>query len=161
MEPLITVKFVTVIFMVKSIEILEDEITKMANSSGAYIVSPISPDEVVVGNWVRLKCQYGCPSYAKKLSCPPYSPTPEDTRKVLSEYTKAYLIGYKGSTIFKKENKENMQELFPKVLRDVRKSLFEIEKHAFLSGYYKSFVYGFCGPCTYCENCVVEEQIFT
>ena len=78
--------------MVKSIEILEDEITKMANSGGAYIVSPICTDEVVVGNWVRLKCQYGCPSYAKKLSCPPYSPTPEDTRKVLSEYTKAYLI---------------------------------------------------------------------
>jgi predicted metal-binding protein len=147
--------------MVKSIEILEDEITEMALRADAYIVAPINLDDVVVANWVRLKCQYGCPSYAKKLSCPPYSPTPEDTRKVLSEYSKAYLIGYKGSALFKNKDNENMGELFPKVLRDVRKSLFELEKHAFLSGYYKSFVYGFCGPCTYCENCVVEEQIFT
>ena len=147
--------------MVKSIEILEDEITEMALSSGAYIVSPISIDDVVVANWVRLKCQYGCPSYSKKLSCPPYSPTPEDTRKVLQEYSRAYLIGYEGSKLFSGDNHENMEELFPKVLMNIRKSLFEIEKHAFLSGYYKAFVYGFCGPCTYCETCVVEEHIYT
>jgi predicted metal-binding protein len=147
--------------MVKSTTILEDEITEMALNTGAYIVSPINLEDVVVANWVRLKCQYGCPSYGKKLSCPPYSPTPEDTRKVLSEYSKAYLIGYKGSTLFNGANKEDIQKLFPKVLKDVRNSLFEIEKHAFLSGYYKSFVYGFCGPCTYCETCVVEDQIFT
>ena len=147
--------------MVKSFDILEEEIKKMATNDGAYVVSFINPHEVVVGNWVRLKCQFGCPSYAKKLSCPPYSPTPEDTRKVLDEYSRAYLIGYKGSTIFSKYNAVDIKELFPKVLKNIRKSLFELEKHAFLSGYYKSFVYGFCGPCTICDTCVIEEGILT
>ena len=147
--------------MVKSLDILEEEIKKMAFSDGANVVLPINPAEVVVGNWVRLKCQFGCPSYAKKLSCPPYSPKPEDTRKVLDEYSKAYLIGYKGSSIFSKYDKEKIDEVFPKVLKDIRKSLFNIEKHSFLSGYYKSFVYGFCGPCTICDKCVVEEGILT
>jgi predicted metal-binding protein len=147
--------------MVKSIDILEEEIKDMAINDGANIVLPINPEEIVIANWVRLKCQFGCPNYAKKLSCPPYSPKPEDTRKVIDEYSKAYLIGYEGSTIFTKYNTENMGELFPVVLRDIRKSLFEIEKHAFLSGYYKSFVYGFCGPCTICDRCVVEDGILT
>jgi predicted metal-binding protein len=147
--------------MVKSIDILEEEIKDMAINDGASIVLPINPEEIVIANWVRLKCQFGCPNYAKKLSCPPYSPKPEDTRKVIDEYSKAYLIGYEGSTIFTKYNTENMGELFPLVLKDIRKSLFEIEKHAFLSGYYKSFVYGFCGPCTICDRCVVEDGILT
>ena len=147
--------------MVKSIDILEKEIKKMAFIDGANVVLSINPEEVVVRNWVRLKCQFGCPSYAKKLSCPPYSPKPEETRKILDEYSKAYLIGYNGSSIFDKYEMEKIDELFPKVLKDIRKSLFEIEKHAFLSGYYKSFVYGFCGPCTICDKCVVEEGILT
>ena len=147
--------------MVKSFDVLEEEIKKMAINDGAFVVSLINPDDVVVGNWVRLKCQFGCPSYAKKLSCPPYSPTPDETRKVLNEYSKAYLIGYKGSTIFNKYDKGNDESLFPNVLKNIRKSLFEIEKHAFLSGYYKAFVYGFCGPCTTCDKCVIEEDILT
>ncbi len=143
--------------MVESIDILEDELKKMAFKNGAIILKPINPKEVVVGNWVRLKCQYGCPSYAKKLSCPPYSPKPEETRKVLNEYSKAYLIGYSGS-IFKRYGDVKFGEIFPKVLKDIRKSIFELERHAFLAGYYKSFAYGFCGPCTMCEQCVVEED---
>ena len=147
--------------MVKPFNNLEEEIKEMAIKSGASVVSPVHPEEVVIGNWVRLKCQFGCPGYGKKLSCPPYSPTPEDTRKILDEYKKAYLIGYEGSAVFKKYNKEDIKALFPKMLKDIRKSLFEIEKHVFLSGYYKTFVYGFCGPCKTCDTCVIEDGVQT
>ena len=147
--------------MIKSLDKLVDEIKTMAIKSGATLILPIRPDEVVVSNWVRLKCQFGCPSYAKKLSCPPYSPTPEDTKKVLDEYKKAYLIGYEGSTVFKNHNKDEIDKIFPKMLKDVRKSLFEIERHVFLSGYYKAFVYGFCGPCKTCDVCVIEDGILS
>jgi len=142
--------------MAKLYEILEAELEKMAFKDGACIIKSINPNEVVVGNWVRLKCQYGCPSYGKKLSCPPYSPTPEETRKVLEEYSKAYLIGYSGS-IFKEYGEEKVSEVFPKALKRIRKSILELEKHAFLSGYYKSFTYGFCGPCTLCKECSAED----
>ena len=146
--------------MVKKLGILEEELKKLAFEDGAYVLMPIDPNEIVVSNWVRLKCQYGCPSYAKKLSCPPYSPTPDDTRQILKEYSKAYLIGFTGS-IFKKYGTQKYSEIFPKALKNIRKSIFELEKHAFLSGYYKSFTYGFCGPCTLCEQCVVEEGVLS
>ena len=53
--------------MAKSYEILEAELEKMAFKDGACIIMAINPDDVVVGNWVRLKCQYGCPSYGKEI----------------------------------------------------------------------------------------------
>lgn len=146
--------------MTKSYEVLEEELEKMAFKDGACIIQPINPSEVVVGNWVRLKCQYGCPSYGKKLSCPPYSPTPDDTRKILEEYSKAYLIGYSGS-IFKEDGKEKFDEIFPKALKKIRKSIIDLERHAFLSGYYKTFVYGFCGPCTLCKKCSAYKGVVT
>ena len=43
----------------------------------------ISAGDVVVANWVRLKCRYGCQAYGRHLGCPPYSPTPEETQRVL------------------------------------------------------------------------------
>ena len=92
----------------------------------------------------------------RNYACPPYSPTPEDTRKVLEEYSKAYLIGYSGS-IFKEYGDQKFGEIFPKALKKIRKSILELEKHAFLSGYYKSFIYGFCGPCTLCKQCSAED----
>ncbi len=146
--------------MVKSIDILEQKLKDMAAINGSIVIQ-INPDEVVVENWVRLKCQFGCPSYGKKLSCPPYSPKPEETRKVLDEYSKAYLIGYNGSNIFTKYDTENIDEILPKVIDDMRRSLIEMERHAFLSGYYKAFVYGVCGSCTICEKCVVEDGILS
>jgi predicted metal-binding protein len=146
--------------MVKSYDILENELKQMALKDDADVLLPINPENIVVANWVRMKCQYGCPSYGKKLSCPPHSPHPDDTRKVMGEYSKAFLIGYSGR-IFNRYGDEDLGAVFPNALKDVRKSIFELEKHAFLSGYYKSFAYGFCGPCTLCEKCVVEEGVFT
>ena len=66
--------------MTKSYKLLEAELEKMAFRDGACIIMAINPDDVEVSNWVRLKCQYGCPSYGKKLSCPrtvPHQKTPK------------------------------------------------------------------------------------
>ncbi len=32
-----------------------------------------------------VKCKYGCGAYGTRLTCPPYSPTPDETRRMLSE----------------------------------------------------------------------------
>src|SRR5208337_4414682 len=54
---------------------LLDEIEKLrglAGESGVY-VHEITPDEVVVFQWVRFKCRYGCKGYGKHFGCPPYA----------------------------------------------------------------------------------------
>ena len=69
-----------------------DEIKEGLVRKGIPVVETIDPKSIHVANWVRLKCQYGCGGFGKFLTCPPYSPTPEETRKILSEYSTAILL---------------------------------------------------------------------
>ena len=100
---------------------------------GAQDAKLIEPKSVVTAEWVRLKCQYGCHSYGRNLSCPPHSPTPEQTRRVLDEYQHAILID---------------SGRYPKIVRIIP----ALERAVFLDGFHK--VLGFAaGPCTLCEKC--------
>ncbi len=63
-----------------------------ARELGALDAILIPTSRIVVAHWVRLKCQYGCPDYGKWKSCPPYSPDPDTTRKILAEYEEALLM---------------------------------------------------------------------
>jgi len=65
---------------------------KRACILGAKEAKVISPQQVFTAEWVRRKCQYGCDGYNEHLTCPPYSPTPQETRRMLDEYTTAILI---------------------------------------------------------------------
>jgi predicted metal-binding protein len=89
---------------------------------GAEKAKIIDPVTVVVEEWVRWKCQYGCPMYNKDAFHPPLAPDAESTKKMISEYSKAILIhGYKG-----------------KLLTDVA---VKLEGEAYYMGYYKAFAF--------------------
>jgi predicted metal-binding protein len=104
----------------------------LAISMGAVDAKIIKADQVVVKNWVRWKCHFGCDSYGKSLMCPPYVPTLEETRNLLKEYEYALLFRHKPST--------------SKAL------VVELERCIFLEGYHAAF--GFAsGSCHLCEKC--------
>jgi predicted metal-binding protein len=98
----------------------------------------ISPKKVFTATWVRMRCQYGCPAYGQCLTCPPHSPTPETTRKMLDEYRAAILLHSDQWDVARKV----AQALEPKI---------------FLAGYYKAFAF-VCGPCDLCRTCVVARR---
>ena len=102
-------------------------------SLGAADTRRVDPRQIPTAQWVRLKCQYGCGGYGQCLTCPPHSPTPEQTRRLLDEYSVAFLIywGHKGGG---------------------RKALAEIERRVFLLGHYKAFALS-SGPCELCGEC--------
>ena len=104
---------------------------------GAIEAKVISPQQVFTAEWVRRKCQYGCDGFGEHLTCPPYSPTPQETRRLLDEYTTALLIHCPSRGI------------------DVLKIISTLEREAFLSGYYKAFGMS-AGPCSLCEHCNVQ-----
>lgn len=85
--------------------------------------------------WVRYKCQFGCSGFGERLTCPPYSPVPEQTRALLKEYKKALLIHCAAGT-----------------KHDISAIAVRIEKEAFWSGYYKALAMG-AGPCRLCRSC--------
>ncbi|MGQ9514385.1 MAG: DUF2284 domain-containing protein [Thermoproteota archaeon] len=108
---------------------------------GATDAKPIKTKDVVTAEWVRLKCQFGCGGYNQNLTCPPFTPTPSTTRKILDEYEWALLLRFKHPSP-----------------TNIRQALSQLERKIFLSGYYKTF--GFAsGPCELCERCNVKEGI--
>ena len=112
------------------------------------LIKQIRPDKVVVSDsWVRTKCKFGCPNYGKMLCCPPFAPTPEETKKLLNEYSEALLVGFRGD-----KNPLN----YRKHHKNMHKALIELEFEAFRSGYVKAFVF-IAGTCMLCKKCALEE----
>ncbi|WP_424359858.1 DUF2284 domain-containing protein [Methanocella sp. MCL-LM] len=136
---------------------IEEELRKMALDSGASAFVRMAPARVITAHWVRLKCQFGCKNYGTRLTCPPYSPAPEDTRKVLDEYTTAYLIRYDGYLDFDTYPPKDIHKTMDKLSLHVCKAIYDMERHAFLAGYYKAFAYG-AHRCRKCDVCALEEH---
>jgi predicted metal-binding protein len=93
---------------------------KRAQELGAEKAKLIDTETVVVGEWVRWKCQYGCPLFEKDPFHPPFAPDVESTKKILGEYAKAILL-----------NGPNGQTLSEAAVR--------LEGEAYQRGYYKAF----------------------
>jgi predicted metal-binding protein len=59
---------------------------------GAEKAKIIDARTVSVGEWVRWKCQYGCPMHDKDAFHPPLAPDAESTKRVLRDYSRAILL---------------------------------------------------------------------
>jgi len=69
-------------------------LVQKARELGAADAKVIPAADVAVENRVVLKCRAGCIGYGKKLTCPPHVPTPDEFRKILSEYRYALLVKF-------------------------------------------------------------------
>ncbi len=114
-----------------------------AKRLGAAEAKLVDPASVVTAPWVRLKCQYGCGGYGRRLTCPPHSPTPEQTRRVLDCYNSALLV-------------HNPSHGDWEAIDEV---IAALEREVFLAGYYKAFAFG-CGPCHLCDTCNLEHCVY-
>jgi predicted metal-binding protein len=98
----------------------------------------IDPRSVITAEWVRMKCQFGCSGFGTSLCCPPHSPAPDRTRKVVDSYEKAILVHQR---LPKGEKTKPFNE-----------TLVKLEIKIFLDGYYKVWSMG-SGPCRLCKEC--------
>lgn len=110
---------------------------RQAIKLGALDAKQVSTKTIITAPWVRIKCQYGCSGYGKRLTCPPYSKLPEETERMLKDYQNAILIHGDDHT-------------------DVTRIAAKLERKIFLDGYYKAFAMG-SGPCRLCDECTPEE----
>ncbi len=108
----------------------------------------IPAKNIVTAEWVRQKCLFGCSGYGRRFSCPPYSPTPSETRKVLKEYKTALLIKFIGDV-----GETTPERLVSREMTAyVQNVMYELETMAFSAGFYKAFAYTGhqCGLCARC-----------
>lgn len=108
----------------------------LAISLGADDAKIIPTRTIKCEEWVRLKCQFGCSGYMKRLTCPPFTPAPEQTARAISFYRIAILIH--------SHQWEVVNRIVP-----------HLEREIFLSGYYKALGFG-SGPCRLCDKCNID-----
>jgi predicted metal-binding protein len=104
----------------------------------------INPKEVVTGNWVRMKCEYGCLNYGRWGCCPPEVPSVADCRRFFDEYKFGLLLH---SAIRFKD-----PELRHQWGRKMQRKALAIEREVFLADFPRAFVFP-PGPCELCTDC--------
>ncbi len=109
----------------------------------------LDPKTIIVAQWVRLKCEYGCPSYGKIASCPPNTPSVEACRQFFAEYSTGLVIHFQQVA----PEKETRRAWSAKT----NTRLSALERDIFLAGYPKAFLL-FMDSCEICSECVPDRK---
>jgi predicted metal-binding protein len=154
-----------------------DFLRKQSLDLGAVEAKIIPVTKIVIENRVVFKCKLGCEKYGKTLACPPHAPSPDEFRKIVSEYKFALfmkfetkvegdseLIKYLSKTDYPSISVEMKTKVdkFWLAWQDEMKKMLEIvhklEKAAAKEGYLLA-VGLVSGACQLCEKCNVEKGI--
>jgi predicted metal-binding protein len=109
----------------------------------------LDPKEIVVAQWVRMKCEFGCSNYGKNASCPPNTPTVQECERFLREYGHA--------VVFHLEKQVSDDEERREWSREVNGRLLNVERRVFLKGYQKAFMISM-DSCKLCSECVESRE---
>jgi predicted metal-binding protein len=107
---------------------------ELAKALGALGSAVTDVEEIVIDARTLLKCMYGCSSWNHNWTCPsaPGALKPWEFERILKNYKKAILV--------RCDNKELSHKIS-----------FEIEKQAFIDGYYFAFSLSDCSICSECS----------
>ena len=115
-----------------------------AGELGADAAKIIDTDKVVVAEWVRLKCLYGCDEPGVHKTCPPDgAPALYVIRRLLSEFRRGVLFTVGPITGSERSDPES---------RRLNDAALALERDLFLAGFHKNWAMG-AGPCDICDSC--------
>ena len=104
----------------------------------------IKASDIVVEQWVRMKCMYGCSSYGQKGSCPPNTPSIDECREFFGEYGDVVVFHIRARL-----EDPTTRDRFS---REVNTRLLEVEREVFLKDFRKAFLL-FMDECQLCTQC--------
>ncbi len=108
----------------------------------------IGPDDIVIAQWVRMKCLYGCGETGRP-ACPPNLPSIEACRELIHEYRHILIFHFR---------KDVKYGDYPKKwAKDLTSQLLDLEKQIFLSGYHKTFLLS-ASSCNLCSECKADKK---
>jgi predicted metal-binding protein len=104
----------------------------------------LDPAEIVVAEWVRMKCLYGCREYGRNAACPPNAPPVDACARFFREYRRAAVFHF-AKTVERPEDRHAWS-------RKVNLELLKLEEDVFKAGFVKAFLLFFdsCGICLEC-----------
>ncbi|HSB71057.1 MAG TPA: DUF2284 domain-containing protein [Candidatus Methylomirabilis sp.] len=104
----------------------------------------IDPKDIVVAQWVRLKCMFGCSEFGQNATCPPNVPSVPESREFFNEYTRAAVFHF-AKAVDAPEHRHEWS-------RGVNTALLALERDVFLAGHPKAFLL-FMDSCGLCKDC--------
>jgi predicted metal-binding protein len=100
--------------------------------------------DVVVSQWVRMKCLYGCVEYGRTATCPPHTPSVAECAQFFREYRRI--------AVFHFEKRVDRPEDRHAWSRKLNLDLLKVEHEVFKAGYEKAFLL-FLDSCNVCLEC--------
>lgn len=125
-------------------EINKPEIERIIREKGFEDFKWISPKDILVSHWVRMKCLFGCSSYNSNGTCPPNVPSVDECRRFIQEYDNGLILHFRKLLDDPAERTEYCMK--------INKKLVKIENEVFLAGYRKAFVL-LTDECHLCKDC--------
>ncbi len=104
--------------------------------SGFRKIYRIKTSDIHIPDWTDIRCRFGCDRHGSP-HCPPNSPTPSKTKKILKDYSHALLLEGEPPT------------------KTFQMRVLDAEREAFKAGFHKAFSY-WAGPCSLCRSCNPE-----
>jgi len=106
----------------------------------------LDPAEIVVAEWVRMKCLYGCREYGRNAACPPNAPPVAECARFFMEYKRAAVFHF-AKTVDRPEDRHAWG-------RKLNLDLLKLEQEVFKAGFVKAFLIFFdsCGICLECAG---------
>jgi predicted metal-binding protein len=104
----------------------------------------IDPQRIVVAQWVRTKCMFGCAGYGHS-ACPPNTPSLAECERFLREYGRAVVFRFEKRT----ERPEDRHAWGV----EVNQRLVALEREVFLADYPKAFML-VMDSCHLCPDCL-------
>ncbi len=104
----------------------------------------LDPGKIVVAQWTRLKCMFGCGEYGKTATCPPNVPSVAECERFFREYRRSVVFHFT-KQVAKPEDRFAWT-------RRLSLKLLKLEREVFLSGHEKAFLI-FLDSCSLCSKC--------
>lgn len=109
----------------------------------------LDPESIVVSQWVRMKCRFGCPEYGNTAVCPPQVPSLPECERFFRDYSLAAVFHFAKAMELPEERHA--------WTREISKELLELERRVFISGYRKAFLL-YLDSCHICSACSGSEK---
>lgn len=125
------------------------ELEKLFREFGFEDFRWIDSDNIVISQWVRMKCLFGCSEYGRNATCPPNVVDIPECKKFISEY--------EDIAVFHFEKKVDQPEDRHAWTKGVSDQLLELERKVFISGQRKAFLLA-PDSCHYCTDCTDKRE---
>ena len=120
------------------------DLDDMFHSQGYDNYRWIDPKQILVAQWVRMKCMFGCGEYGRGAACPPNTPSVAECERFFNEYSHAVILHFEG-----KMDKPEDRHVWS---ARINANLVKLERAVFLAGFERAFML-FMDTCGLCKAC--------